>query len=103
MHAPIGFSSIKTYFPYYLWHARLGHAYIETTRKLESDRAVDGLFLNRMNAHSKKDLCKSCISRKLVMRITKFNSVRETAVEDGIYSDVLDQCRFPRSVEAYTF
>ena len=71
-----------------LWHDRLGHAHIESIRRLIASRAAVGLQLHKRGASIPSSTCESYIAGKTVKRVKKFNPIRATAVREVVHSGV---------------
>lgn len=68
-----------------LWHQRLGHAKMDTIRKLCKYKSVSGLLMKPKSPGHK---CESCVDAKIVRHDSKFSQRRATSVGQVIHSDL---------------
>ena len=88
MHSSDSYVNLASSVTEELWHDRLGHAHIESIRRLITSRAAVGLHLHKRGASIPSSPCESCIAGKTVKRVKTFNPIRATAVGEVVHSDV---------------
>lgn len=72
--------------PIVRWHNRLGHANVETIRRLCRADAVDGLILK--NKTLPKEKCPDCTLGKMFTRFAKWNPTLASNVGDVVHRDL---------------